>query len=47
MEGNQPLKLPNLEEIRAAQRRIQGQVHRTPLLSSRFFGELAANNIGS
>jgi len=32
-------RLPTLDDVRAAERRIRGQVHRTPLLSSRFFGE--------
>jgi hypothetical protein len=32
-------RLPALADVSAAQRRIQGHVHRTPLLSSRFFGD--------
>jgi threonine dehydratase len=39
METGGTLSLPSLEDIKAAQRRIERHVHRTPLLSSRFFAE--------
>ncbi len=32
-------KLPTLDDVRAARERIAGHIHRTPLLSSRFFGD--------
>src|SRR5262245_62030018 len=39
MDFTATARLPTLADVRAASRRIGGHVHRTPLLSSRFFGD--------